>query len=107
MSQMTEDKKRAFVQEILTISVQNTKLLAGKGFDVTSTTTEIEGLAHKADHAEAYQKTAQIEAERSTTDAVATLTAAYKKASDTVELYAGLLGKDHPLVQKLRKLRDF
>ena len=105
MAKMTESGKRDFVSQMITILQQNTTLLTDAGFDPTAKVTQLQTELTAADDAEGRQIDAKAAAKFATREATQTLKTAYNDGSATVEIIAGFLGKDHPLVQELRKLR--
>lgn len=105
MAKMNESGKRDFVSQMITILEQNTTLLSDSGFDPTAKITQLQTELSAADTAEGRQIEAKATAKAATREAMETLKTAYNDGSATVEIIAGFLGKDHPLVQELRKLR--
>ncbi len=105
MAKMTESGKRDFVSQMITILQQNTTLLTESGFDPTAKITQLQSELSATDEAEGRQTEAKAAAKAATTEALQTLRIAYDDGSATVEIIAGFLGKDHPLVLELRKLR--
>ena len=105
MAKMTESGKRDFVSQMITILQQNTTLLTDSGFDPTAKITQLQTELSAADEAEGRQIDAKAAAKAATKEASQTLKTAYDDGSASVEIIAGFLGKDHPLVQELRKLR--
>ena len=67
---------------------------------------ELTTLADTADAKEADQVTARAAHATATAESQAATEAGYRKASDSVELMVGLLGKDHALSVILRQLRS-
>jgi hypothetical protein len=105
MAKMNESGKRDFVSQMITILQQNTTLLTDAGFDPSAKITQLQTELVAADDAEGRQIDAKAAAKIATREATQTLKAAYNDGSATVEIVAAYLGKDHPLVQELRKLR--
>ncbi|WP_321347990.1 hypothetical protein [uncultured Draconibacterium sp.] len=105
MAKMNESGKRDFVSQMITILQQNSTLLTDSGFDPTAKITQLDTELTAADDAEGRQIEAKAAAKIATREAQQTLKTAYDDGSATVEIIAGFLGKDHPLVQELRKLR--
>jgi hypothetical protein len=105
MAKMNESGKRDFVKQMITILQQNTTLLTDAGFDPTAKVTQLQTELTAADDAEGRQTDAKAAAKIATREATQTLKTAYNDGSATVEIVAAYLGKDHPLVQELRKLR--
>ena len=105
MAKMTESGKRDFVSQMITIMQQNSTTLSDSGFDPAIKITQLQGELMIADEAEGRQTEAKAASKAATVLALQTLRTAYDDGSGTVEIIAGFLGKDHPLVQELRKLR--
>jgi len=105
MAKMNESGKRDFVSQMITILQQNTTLLTDSGFDPTAKISQLQTELSAADESEGRQIDARVAAKAATKEAQQTLKTAYDDGSGTVEIIAGFLGKDHPLVQELRKLR--
>uniref|UniRef100_UPI003217FC78 hypothetical protein n=1 Tax=uncultured Draconibacterium sp. TaxID=1573823 RepID=UPI003217FC78 len=107
MSGLGESKKRDFVQQMIVILNQNSQLLTDNGFDPTSKITLLEGELTAADDAEGRQVEAKALAKAATIEAQETLSTAYNSGSAVVESVVGALGKKHPLVQEIKKLRKY
>lgn len=105
MAKMNESGKRDFVSQMITIMQQNSAMLTDKGFDPAAKITQLQEELLAADDAEGHQIEAKAVAKAATERANDTLKTAYNDGSATVEIMAGYLGKNHPLVQELRKLR--
>lgn len=105
MAKMNESGKRDFVRQMITILQRNTSVLSDAGFDPVAKITQLTTELSAADEAEGRQTDAKAAAKIATQEAVQTLKTAYDDGSATVEIIAGFLGKNHPLVQELRKLR--
>ncbi|WP_297086096.1 hypothetical protein [uncultured Draconibacterium sp.] len=106
MANLTESKKRDFVQQLIVILQQNTSLLSDKGFDPTAKITQLQTELTTADDAEGKQIEAAAAAKDATKLANETLDTAYTDGSATVDLISGLLGKKHNLVLEIKKLRN-
>ncbi len=102
---LTESKKRDFVSQLIVILEQNTQLLTDKGFDPTAKITQLQTELTTADDAEGKQLEAMAAAKDATKLANETLDTAYTDGSATVDLIAGLLGKNDNLVLEIKKLR--
>lgn len=107
MSGLGESKKRDFVSQLTVILGQNATLLTEKGFDPATKIAQLETELTAADQAEGRQTEAKAAAKSATIEAQDTLQTAYDDGSATIELIVGLLGKKHPLVQELKKLRKY
>lgn len=105
MAKMNESGKRDFVSQMITILQQNSTVLTDKGFEPTAKITQLQEELVAADDAEGLQLKAKTKAKLATEKANETLKTAYEDGSGTVEIIAGFLGKNHPLVLELRKLR--
>lgn len=105
MSKQNESAKRDFVTQVAIIMGNNAQLLIDKKYDPVNKIAELEQQGKDADDAEAKQTDADKAAKDATELSNTTLGVAYDNASATVELMAGLLGKNHNLVLELRKLR--
>jgi hypothetical protein len=102
---LTESKKRDFVNQLVIIMEQNTQLLTDKGFDPTAKIDQLKQEISVAEDAEARQADAAAAAKDATKLAQDTLDVAYTDGSATVDLIAGLLGKNDNLVKEIKKLR--
>ena len=107
MTGLGESKKRDFVSQLIVILEQKSQLFVDKGFDPTTKITQLQSKLTSADDAEGRQTNAKAASKAATTEAQATLLAAYADGSATVELIVGLLGKKDPLVQEIKKLRKY
>lgn len=102
---LTESKKRDFVNQLITIMEQNAQLLTDKGFDPAAKIDQLKQEIETAEVAEAKQADAAAAAKDATKLAQDTLDVAYTDGSATVDLIAGLLGKNDNLVIEIKKLR--
>lgn len=102
---LTESKKRDFVNQLITIMEQNAQLLTDKGFDPAAKIAQLKQEIETAGEAEAKQAEATAAAKDATKLAQDTLDVAYTDGSATVDLIAGLLGKNDNLVIEIKKLR--
>lgn len=105
MAKMNESGKRDFVSQMITIMQQNTTLLTDNGFDPAAKIAQLQEELVAADDAEGHQIEVKAASKAATKVAQETLKTAYNDGSATVEIIAGFLGKNDPLVQELRKLR--
>ncbi len=105
MAKMNESGKRDFVMQMITILQQSSTVLTESGFDPAAKITQLQAELTAADEAEGHQTEAKAASKAATRTALQTLKTAYDDGSATVEIIAGFLGKDHPLVLELRKLR--
>jgi hypothetical protein len=106
MGKMIDAKKRDFVAQVTAFLEQNAQLLVGKGYDPAAKITQLRSEIVVTDEKEALQREAAAKAKDATKMANEAMNTAYTDASATVELLAGLLGKDNNLVIELRKLRN-
>jgi len=102
---LTESRKRDFVTQLIVIMEQNAQSLSDKGFDPTAKIEVLKQEMTAADEAEGKQVEAMAAAKNATNVAQNTLDAAYTDGSATVDLIAGLLGKNDNLVIEIKKLR--
>jgi hypothetical protein len=102
---MTENDMRSFVIEMIEITRGNAPILVNVGYDPSKKVEELTSQVNTANVAEAEEKKVFALANEAREKANDTLEVAYKNASATVEIFAGLLGKDNKLVKELRKLR--
>ncbi len=105
MGNLSEARKRDFINQLLLAMENQTTVLIDTGFDPT---TKIAGLRLKSDGADASevkQQEAMASAKDATKLAQESLDVAYTEASATVELMTGLLGKEHNLIKEIRKMR--
>jgi hypothetical protein len=105
MSGITESKKRDFITQLIAIIADNSQLLTDKGFDPASKITVLKDQEELVEGSEAAEKKAYAAAKDATAASNTALDVAYKHASDTVDLMAGLLGKKNNLVLEIKKLR--
>lgn len=105
MAGMTESKKRDFASQLIVVIEQNATLLSAKGFDPAAKIAELKDQLVIADEAEGRQVEAKAAAKDATAVAQNTLRTVYDNASATVDLISGLLGKNHNLVQEIKKFR--
>ena len=102
---MNEDKRREFALQIIEFLGLHTQFLSDAGFDPADTITALTGLSDVADTKVAQRELAKADARGATLVSVAATEDAYKTASLTVEIAAGILGEDHQVVIQLRSLR--
>ncbi len=102
---MKDSEKRDFSKQIKEFLTGNKEALATAGFDCTAHLADI--TAHETEHyaAEEAQRVAMATMKQSTARSNETLHSLYTKASSMVEVASALLGRNHELVQELRKLR--
>ena len=105
MGNLSEARKRDFINQLLLAMENKTVLLTDSGFDPTNKIAGLKLKSEAADAAEVKQQEAMASAKDATKLAQDSLEAAYAEASATVELLTGLLGKDHNLVLEIRKMR--
>ena len=105
MPNLNDAGKRDFVNQIISLLDQNAATLTGEGYDPANKSTSLKTKSQIAQEAEVNQQEALIKARTATQLAQESLIEAYKEASATVELLAGILGKDHPLLHEIRKMR--
>ncbi len=105
MTKMAESQKRDFVTQVTTILDQNKQLLINEGYDPAVKITQLKSKIAVALQKEAVQREAAAKAKNATKETNQATKEAYTEASATVELMAGLLGKDNSLVVEMRKLR--
>lgn len=101
-----EAKKRDFVSQIIVFMEQNGHLFTEKGFDPTHRIQQLKTKKGLADQTQAIQHKAIAAAKDATRDSNQALDEAYSDASAAVQLAEGLLGKNNPLVQELKKIRN-
>lgn len=106
MAGLTHDQKRAFIHRMIEILEENQDVLAQAGFDVQSRIDQLKQKWAEQEQAEAEQLQALALYKEKTELSVEKLSEAYKLASATVELIVGILGKDHPLVEVIKNIRD-
>jgi phage-related tail fiber protein len=105
MSTLTHAQKLAFAREIAEVLANNSTELTAKGYDPTTKIADLGTQSVSAEKAEANQAQAQAAAKQATIDSNATMDTVYNNASGSVDIVGGILGKDDPIVQKLRKIR--
>ena len=105
MSSLTHAQKLAFSREIAEVLVNNSVDLTAKGYDPTTKILELGTQSVSAEKAEADQQQAQAAAKQATIDSNSSMDTVYNNASGSVDIIAGILGKDDPIVQELRKIR--
>ena len=106
MAGLTHDQKRSFIHRIIEVLEENAQTLSAAGYDVVNRLTELGDAWSLQEQSEVEQLQAQAAYKEKSAKSVADLSAAYKLASATVELIVGLLGKEHPLVEVLKNVRD-
>ena len=105
MPYTTEEEKRDFILQIVTLLKTNAEALKDLGYDSEKKSEELSNLHSAAEEAEGAQRNAEA-AHRAATKASQDATeAAYKAASATVDLVVGLVGKDHELAKVMRGMR--
>ena len=105
MTTVNDKVKRDFITQLIVLMEQNTRLLAEQGFDSAPKIAALKLLKTEAEADEANQQEAMSKAKDATAASKQSLDAAYKAASDAVELMAGLLGKNNNLILEIRKMR--
>jgi hypothetical protein len=105
MPYTTEEEKRDFVRQIVSLLSSNATNLKDLGYDTKKKITELTGLHDVAEQAESEQRNAEA-AHRAATQASQEATSnAYKAASSTADLGVGLVGKDNALAKSIRGMR--
>ena len=103
---LTHDQKRAFIHKIIEVLEENQQALNDAGFDVADRLIELNDAWALEEDSEAKQIQAMAASKAATEKSNTDLAAAYNLSSATVELIVGILGKDHPLVEVLKNVRD-
>ncbi|HYQ57140.1 MAG TPA: hypothetical protein VEP89_07310 [Draconibacterium sp.] len=105
MAYLKEAQKRDFINQMAIITQESFDLLSEHGFDPTDRINTLEEALKEAREAEGEQIDAAARLKDATRKSQEKLSVAYKEASKTVDLMSGLLGKDYPLIQQIRKMR--
>uniref|UniRef100_UPI0032177B99 hypothetical protein n=1 Tax=uncultured Draconibacterium sp. TaxID=1573823 RepID=UPI0032177B99 len=105
MAYLNEAKKRDFITQMTVITEDNFNVIAEHGFDPTNRIKILKEVLEEARTAEGEQIDAAVKAKEATKKSQEKLSKAYEEASKTVELLAGLLGKNHSLIKQIRKIR--
>ena len=106
MAGLTETTKREFSKRILDVLNTNKDTLKIKGVDAEVASGELSQLLDDAFSKENKQIQLQVETKKATADSQKATDIAYRKASATVELLVGALGKEDELSKRLKNLRD-
>ena len=102
---MTDSEKRDFVTQILEYLRKCSSLFVAHGFDPADRIAELEALGQGALTDVTHQTVAKADAIQATKDSTGATDTAYKEADNFAELIMGLLGPDHPLSIRIRRLR--
>jgi len=105
MAGMNHSKKRDFVQQMTQTLEKEKQQLAEKGFDATQRLGSLTTKNKELINAENDQQEALAKAKEATSMALEKLDTAYTEASETLDLLAGLLGKNNELVKRIRTYR--
>lgn len=105
MTSLSHAQKLAFAREIAEVLANNSTELTAKGYDPTTKIADLGTESVTAEKAEANQKQVQAAAMQATLDSNDSMDTVYNNASGSVDIVGGILGKDDPIVQKLRKIR--
>ncbi|WP_319265521.1 hypothetical protein [uncultured Draconibacterium sp.] len=105
MGNMSEAKKRDFVQQLITLLEQNVELLTEKGYNPENKIQELSTQLTTTNDAEARQVEAMAAAKDATRLSQQSLDIVYRNGSATVDLVSGLLGKQDNLLLEIKKLR--
>jgi len=105
MGNMSEAKKRDFVQQLITLLEQNVELLTEKGYNPENKIQELNTQLTTTKDAEARQAEAMAAAKDATRFSQQSLDIVYRNGSATVDLVSGLLGKQDNLLLEIEKLR--
>nr|WP_319509915.1 hypothetical protein [uncultured Draconibacterium sp.] len=105
MGNMSEAKKRDFVQQLITLLEQNVELLTEKGYNPENKIQELSTQLTTTNDAEARQVEAMAAAKDATRLSQESLDIVYRNGSATVDLVSGLLGKQDNLLLEIKKLR--
>ena len=103
---LTHDHKRAFIRKMIEFTEENEQALKDAGYDPSQRIGELTTLNDAQEQAEAEQLAAMAALKGKTQASNDALDVAYKNASALVELFVGFLGKEHPLVEVLKNIRD-
>ncbi len=104
---MKDSEKRDFSTQIKEFLTGHKEALATAGFDCAPYLADLETYEIEHNAAEEAQRVAMATMKQSTVKSNETLHKLYSKASSMVEVASALLGKEHEMVQELRKLRRF
>lgn len=100
-----EAEKRAFVSTVIGTFEENASTLTAAGFDPAARIAIMKEKEAAVINEEAKETQMKSELKAQTELANKALSEAYNNASAAVELAAGLLGKNHPLIGEMRKFR--
>lgn len=105
MSGLSDAKRRDFITQLIVVLEQNSQLLIAQGFDPAAKIAQLRAELTDLETKEGRQLESLAAAKDATKAAQDALTVAYTDASATVDLIAGLLGKNDNLVIEVKKLR--
>lgn len=105
MPYLKEAQKRDFISQMIVLSQDSSAIITEQGFDLGKRIDTLKVMLEEARQAEGEQIEAMVKAKEATIKSKEKLSKAYAEASKTVDLFAGLLGKDHSLIREMRKLR--
>jgi hypothetical protein len=105
MPYLTEAQKRDFISQMAVLTEESSDLIREQGFDPADRIKVLKETLQEARNAEGEQVEAAVRLKDATKKSQEKLTIAYDVASKTVDLFVGLLGKDHSLIKEIRKIR--
>ena len=106
MAALTEAQKRSFARQMAEVMVSNKEELKKQGLDVTAKLKSLQDRINAAEKAEEGQLRAMAELKAKTAASVKATKEAYELSSSQADAIVGSLGKNSPLSQKIRKMRE-
>lgn len=110
MARLTEAQQLNYVRQIAQIlnssDAEAREKFKEKGLNIEGLVDELSSKANTAEKSEGEQKQIQAQSVSATQRASQTRSEAYNSGTNTVSLTEGILGKQHPLVKRMRNIAD-
>lgn len=105
MATLRKSKQRDFVKQIIIAADDNKEVMEENGIRVADRIQVLKEKYAEAVQAQGEQTDAMVAAMESTRKCNEKLRSAYTDASAMVGLLSGVLGKNHPLIKELKRLK--
>jgi|GEM_PF-1146706 len=105
MSGINEAQKRNFVTQLIATVEKESETLKTHGYNSENKIQDLKVKKEKSDVTEANQQEALAKAKEATAESNRALEDAYGEAGKMLDVISGLLGKKHPVIVQMKKLR--
>lgn len=107
MAGISEAQKRNFVTQLIATVEKESETLKTNGYNPDDRIQDLKVKKEASDVTEASQQEALAKAKEATAESNRALDDAYGEAINTLDVISGLLGKKHPVVVQMKKLKKY